>query len=172
MRIAEIMADYHNIQNYIASVRTNPSAEEYNEDGYAVLRRCVSESQRLLAQPFHATGDIRGEHRAQLRQVLTDAAVRRFKAQKLYLQVTAALRWVNSRAAILQGQRPHARHAPALQQIRNTLRAVSTWSHRMSRGGQVAPRGSKFIDHSAMYQLGTMKYWTPVVLSHSIPFDA
>ena len=26
---------------------------------------------------------------------------------------------------MLQGQRPHAGHAPALQQIRNTLRAVS-----------------------------------------------
>ena len=54
-----------------------------------------------------------------------DAAVRRFKAQKLYLQATAALRWINSRNAILQGHRAHAGHAPALQQIRNTLRAVS-----------------------------------------------
>lgn len=46
-------------------------------------------------------------------------------AQKLYLRSTAALRWVNSRQAVLRGQRPHAGHAPALQQIRNTLRMVS-----------------------------------------------
>nr|POF01254.1 hypothetical protein CFP56_21202 [Quercus suber] len=124
MRIAEIMADYHNIQRYIARVRTNPSAEEYNEDGYVVLRRSVTDARQLLAQPFQGVRDANAEDVAQLRRILTDAAVRRFKAQKLYLQVTAALRWVNSRTAILQGQRPHAGHAPALQQIRNTLRAT------------------------------------------------
>jgi hypothetical protein len=56
--------------------------------------------------------------------VIVDAAVRRFKAQKIYLRATAALRWVNSRAAVLQGQRPHAGHAGALLQIRGTLRTV------------------------------------------------
>ena len=54
MRVAEIMADFRNIQNYIAAIRANPSAEEYNEEGYQILRRCVSEAQSLLAQPFHS----------------------------------------------------------------------------------------------------------------------
>lgn len=60
-------------------------------------------------------------------RIITDASLRRFRAQKIYLRATAALRWVNSRNAVLQGQRAHAGHALALQQIRNTLRAVSSW---------------------------------------------
>ena len=56
MRVAEIMADFRNIQSYIASIRASPSAEEYNEEGYLVLRRCVAEAQALLAQPFQMQG--------------------------------------------------------------------------------------------------------------------
>ena len=54
MRVAEIMDDYQKRQSFIASISVNPSAEEYNEEGYAILRRCVAESQVLLAQPFQA----------------------------------------------------------------------------------------------------------------------
>lgn len=68
----------------------------------------------------------------QIHRIIADAAIRRFKAQKLYLRATAALRWVNARTTILQGQRPHAGHAPALQQIRNQLRNVS--HQRQARG--------------------------------------
>lgn len=146
MRIAEIMTDFRNIQTYIASIRASPSAEEYNEEGYLVLRRCVAEAQALLSQPFQTFSSSRGDDeqdKAHLRRyewqllkythcwhtdtrgrIIADAATRRFRAQKIYLRATAALRWVNSRTAILQGHRPHAGHAPALQQIRNTLRAV------------------------------------------------
>ncbi|EMC92137.1 hypothetical protein BAUCODRAFT_277169 [Baudoinia panamericana UAMH 10762] len=126
MRVAEIMADYRNIQNFIAAIRASPSAEEYSEEGYVILRRCVAAAQALLQQPFQP---LNGGHRdaeqdkQHLRRIIMDAAVRRFRAQKLYLQATAALRWINSRAAILQGQRAHAGHGPALQQIRSTLRA-------------------------------------------------
>ncbi|KAH9830688.1 hypothetical protein Tdes44962_MAKER08998 [Teratosphaeria destructans] len=149
MRIAEIMNDFRNIQHCIASIRANPSAEEYNEEGYVVLRRCVAAAQALLSHPFQQPGSRVTEDdepdRTNLRRsvptcslskptweslpdksgsIITDAAVRRFQAQKLYLQITAALRWMNARAAILQGQRPHAGHAPALQQVRSALRAV------------------------------------------------
>ncbi|KAK3071487.1 hypothetical protein LTR53_008532 [Teratosphaeriaceae sp. CCFEE 6253] len=120
------MADYRNIQAYIAAIRASPSAEEYNEEGYLVLRRCVAEAQALLAQPFQTlqTGKGDEEHdKMHLRRIIADAAIRRFRAQKIYLRVMAALRWVNSRAAVLQGQRPHLGHAPALQQIRNAFRA-------------------------------------------------
>ncbi|TKA62620.1 hypothetical protein B0A55_10338, partial [Friedmanniomyces simplex] len=34
MRVAEIMNDYRNIQNFMAAIRASPSAEEYNEEGY------------------------------------------------------------------------------------------------------------------------------------------
>lgn len=61
MRIGEIMTDFRNIQNYIASIRANPSAEEYNEDGYLILRQCVSEAQALLPQPFQTTSTTRGD---------------------------------------------------------------------------------------------------------------
>ncbi|RMX89881.1 hypothetical protein D0869_00530 [Hortaea werneckii] len=128
LRVAEILNDYRNILDYLSAIRANPSAEEYNEDGYVVLRKCVTQAQALLSQPFRTQGGSRGDdeiNKAHLRRIIVDAAARRFKAQKLYLQATAALRWINSRSAILQGQRAPAGHAPALQQIRNTLCAVS-----------------------------------------------
>ncbi|KAK0942924.1 hypothetical protein LTR29_005496 [Friedmanniomyces endolithicus] len=141
------MNDYRNIHAFIAAIRASPTAEEYNEEGYLVLRRCVAEAQALLAQPFQALNTGRGdeEHdkmhlrrysypdgplpttrRTTLtidRRIIVDAAMRRFRAQKIYLRATAALRWVNSRAALLQCRKPHAVHAPALQQIRNVFRA-------------------------------------------------
>lgn len=52
MRIAEIIGDYREIQNHIASMRANPSAQEYNEECYVVLRDSVIQAQSLLAQPF------------------------------------------------------------------------------------------------------------------------
>ncbi|KAK4503783.1 hypothetical protein PRZ48_004698 [Zasmidium cellare] len=126
MRVTELMGDYRNLQTYMAGIRASPSAEEYNEDGYVVLRQCVAQSQALLQQPFQSEAAQRGDeeqNKAQLRRIIVDAAVRRFQAKRLYMRATAALRWVNARTTILQGQRPHAGHAPALQQIRNQLRS-------------------------------------------------
>ncbi|EME46263.1 hypothetical protein DOTSEDRAFT_125391 [Dothistroma septosporum NZE10] len=125
MRVQEIMNDYRNIQNYIAQIRANPSAEEYHEEGYVVLRQCVAQAQGLLAQPFQQdSGGKESEEAVQLhlRRIIVDASMRRFRAQNIYLRATAVLRWINARNSILQGQRPHAGHAPALQQIRDQLR--------------------------------------------------
>jgi hypothetical protein len=58
--------------------------------------------------------------------IIVDAAVRRHRAQKAFLRATAALRWMNARAAVLQGQRAQEAHGPALLQIRNALRTVSS----------------------------------------------
>ncbi|KAK8207923.1 hypothetical protein M8818_004176 [Zalaria obscura] len=121
------MSDFRNLQHYIASIRANPSADEYHEEGYVVLRQCAAEAQAVLAQPFNASAlDPRGneeQEKSQLRQVIVDASTRRFRAQKIYLRATAALRWINSRNAILREQKPRPEHGPALQQIANTLRA-------------------------------------------------
>jgi hypothetical protein len=71
MRVQEIMTDFRTIQSYIAAIRANPSAEEYNEDGFVVLRRCVAEAQALLAQPFNVqngTGGDEEANRVQLRR--------------------------------------------------------------------------------------------------------
>lgn len=55
MRIAEILSDFRNLQHFIASIRANPSAEDYYDEGYCVLRQCAGEAQALLAQPFDAS---------------------------------------------------------------------------------------------------------------------
>lgn len=52
MRVAEIVADFRNIQHFIANIRANPPAHEYYEEGYAVLRQCAEKAQALLSQPF------------------------------------------------------------------------------------------------------------------------
>lgn len=52
MRVAEIMNDFRTIQTQLAAIRTQTSAEEYNEDGYVILRQCVGQAQQLLQQPF------------------------------------------------------------------------------------------------------------------------
>ncbi|TKA22144.1 hypothetical protein B0A50_08201 [Salinomyces thailandicus] len=120
------MSDYRDILNYCAAIRASPSAEEYNEEGYVVLRRCVVQAQTLSSQPFQPQNGSKPDmelNKAHLQNIIVDAAVRRFQAQKLYLRATAALRWVNARTKILQGQRAHAGHVPALQQILSTFRA-------------------------------------------------
>lgn len=80
MRIAEIMSDFRNLQHYIASIRANPSADEYHEEGYVVLRQCAAEAQAVLAQPFNASAlDPRGneeQEKSQLRQCVEKAQIR------------------------------------------------------------------------------------------------
>ena len=61
MRVTEIMADFRNLQTYIANMRASPSAEDYNEEGYVILRRCVAEARALLAHPFQTTTKARDE---------------------------------------------------------------------------------------------------------------
>ncbi|KAI9690748.1 MAG: hypothetical protein M1820_009845 [Bogoriella megaspora] len=127
MRITEIMNDFRVLQHHISQIRVSPSRSERDLSGYIILRHAVAQAQAVLAQPFAANlpaprGDVEAE-REQLQQVIIDAAVRRFRVHKSYLQATAALRWINSRAAILGGRSPHAGHTPALQAIDATLRA-------------------------------------------------
>ena len=59
-------------------------------------------------------------------RIIIDASIRRFKAQRVYLRATAALRWINARNQILRGQRATAGHGPALEQVRQQLRQVSS----------------------------------------------
>lgn len=128
IRVAEIMTDFRNLQHYVAQVRASPEPEEYYLEGFAVLRHCAAEAQAVLSAPFSATPSPDGDpeqEKAQLRSVILDASIRRFRCQKVYLRATAAMRWVNSRQSVLRGQKPHAGHMPALQAVDNSLRAVS-----------------------------------------------
>jgi hypothetical protein len=52
MRVAEIMADFRNLQYYIAQIQANPPPEDYYLEGYALLRACVGEAQAILAAPY------------------------------------------------------------------------------------------------------------------------
>jgi len=125
MRVAEIIEDYRNLQNYISSIRANPNAEEYNEDGYVVLRRCVLEAQNLLAKPFISSPGSKGnaeQDKMNLRRIIVDASIRRFKAQKIYFRAVAAMHWINGRNQILQGGPAHAGHAQVLEHLRQLLR--------------------------------------------------
>jgi hypothetical protein len=56
MRIAEILSDFRHLQHYIANIRANPSAEDYYEEGYCVLRQCAEEAHAQLAEPFICQG--------------------------------------------------------------------------------------------------------------------
>lgn len=62
--MAEIVTDYRNILHYIAAIRASPSAEEYNEEGYLVLRRCVAQAQALSSQTFHSQNGVKGDEEA------------------------------------------------------------------------------------------------------------
>ncbi|KAI4645159.1 hypothetical protein J4E93_005959 [Alternaria ventricosa] len=133
MRIAEIMTDFRNLQHYLVQLRATPTAEEYYLEGYSLLRQCTSEAQAILQTPFSGSastgsGDPEAE-KQQLRNIITDAAVRRFQCQRAYLRAHAGLRWMNSRNSILRGQRPNASHLGLLQQadatMRNELLAIS-----------------------------------------------
>ena len=151
LRVAEIITDFRMLQHQISQYQVAPAAEEYYELGYDVLRQCIAEAQAVfsahypggLLQVPSSNGEKEKqqlqryavESSARLRRcdattdgmhvsVMLDASARRFQAQKIYLRAVAAVRWVNSRNTILQGQRPHAGNAAALRQADTNLRAV------------------------------------------------
>ncbi|KAH0564897.1 hypothetical protein GP486_001713 [Trichoglossum hirsutum] len=134
------MNDFRTLQYYISQTKANPTCpEDYYEEGYMVLRQCISDGQAVLSSNFNAsdstTSGANGEReKAQLQRIMLDASARRFQAQKIYLRSVAATRWANSRAVILQGQKPQAGHFPLLQATDEGLRAVSLWIERPLSG--------------------------------------
>ncbi|MCJ1265731.1 hypothetical protein MMC22_005611 [Lobaria immixta] len=128
MRVAEVMNDFQRLQQYLMQPQPSPSADDYYEEGYEILRQCRAGASALLAaqyDPDLQQGPNESDEvvKRQLQRVLLDASARRFQAQKIYLRAVAAARWVNMRNGILQGQRRHAGHMAALQQADNALRA-------------------------------------------------
>ncbi|PNS19075.1 hypothetical protein CAC42_1811 [Sphaceloma murrayae] len=126
MRVAEIMQDFRNAQTYMAGIRLQVPRQDANLEGYLVLRQCLSEAQQLTNQPYTATssnprGDAERE-KAQLRQIIMDASLRRFKAQKLFMRVVACQRWIAARNALLKGGIARAEHTRALAQITHAFR--------------------------------------------------
>ena len=60
----------------------------------------------------------------QVVRIILDAATRRLQAHKIYLRAAAAIRWVQMRGQLLQGERLSQRHANGLRAIDHRLRQV------------------------------------------------
>ncbi|KAK0517408.1 hypothetical protein JMJ35_000563 [Cladonia borealis] len=126
-RVAELMHDYQNIQRRIAQFQATPSSDEYHEVGYTTLRNAHAEARALLSAPFppemlHPPTAANEAAKRQLQRMILDGYARRFKAQKINHKAAAAMKWINKRNSILQGQKPRNCHIPQLQQADNTLR--------------------------------------------------
>ena len=52
MRVAEIMNDFRTIQLRISQYQVTPSASEYHEAGFGILRQCHAEAQAVLSTHF------------------------------------------------------------------------------------------------------------------------
>lgn len=100
-----------------------PAKRERQRDGRTPQGAIETVCKSLKAVKMSSVSD--GLFSSNSHSIIIDAAVRRHRAQKAFLRATAALRWMNARAAVLQGHRAQEAHEPALQQIRNALRLVS-----------------------------------------------
>jgi len=60
--------------------------------------------------------------------VIVDGSARRFQAQKIFMKASAAMKWVNRRNAILQGQKPKNGQIHQLQQADAMMRNVRSIS--------------------------------------------
>lgn len=48
-RVAEVLSDFHNIQYFIAAAPVDPNhTDDYYTDGWATLRQCHLDGQRIL----------------------------------------------------------------------------------------------------------------------------
>ncbi|KAI4187557.1 MAG: hypothetical protein L6R41_002745 [Letrouitia leprolyta] len=127
LRVVEIMNDFQALQQRIAEYAPNPPPEEYFEEGYQVLRQCRAEAEAVLTAPFplnlaQAQNGSGEQEKFQLQRIIIDASARRFQAKKIYLRAVAAIRWSNTRNAILQGGPLHPGHRAQLQQVDIALR--------------------------------------------------
>ncbi|KAK5687982.1 hypothetical protein LTS12_028951, partial [Elasticomyces elasticus] len=102
------------------------SPEDYWEEGFVVIRECLSAAQALLESNY-TPGTVSGQansdevEKVQLQRVILDSGARRFQAHRIYLRIAAAKRWALNRRTILRGQRPTAQNMVELNNLRNTL---------------------------------------------------
>ncbi|KAI9715505.1 MAG: hypothetical protein M1828_000812 [Chrysothrix sp. TS-e1954] len=126
LRVAEIVQDFRDLQSMISQIDAHPTADEYDEEGFVVLRGCLAEGHAILTTPFSPSGTPDGDpeqEKSNLQYIIHDASTRRFIAHRIYLQATAAMRWINTRESILQGEQPTSAHSRALEDNDETMRA-------------------------------------------------
>ncbi|KAJ5239753.1 hypothetical protein N7468_004372 [Penicillium chermesinum] len=125
LRVAELMNDYRTLMMHISQQNVASRPEEYNEEGFVVVRECQAAAQRLMAanyQPAPVVGSSGAEtEKAELQRVIIDSSARRFQAHKIYLRAAAARRWAMSRESALRGQAPTANQATALKAANTVL---------------------------------------------------
>ena len=61
IRLTEIVQDFRELQSMISQVDAHPTPDEYNEEGFAVLRQCLAEGHAILAAPFSPSGTPDGD---------------------------------------------------------------------------------------------------------------
>ncbi|EEH44325.2 uncharacterized protein PADG_00614 [Paracoccidioides brasiliensis Pb18] len=134
LRVIEIMNDFRTLQIHILQLRLNLPTGEGFEEGHVLMTQCVGEAQSLLNQQYNvqqtqassSEGDV---EKAQLQWVICDASVRRFRAHRIYLKMSAARRWMMGRAQVLQGQKVTPLHTVDLQAVswnlHNDLAAIT-----------------------------------------------
>ncbi|KAH8692661.1 hypothetical protein BGW36DRAFT_399485 [Talaromyces proteolyticus] len=125
MRVAELMNDYRTLQLHISQQTSGLSMGDSQQEGYRVLAQSVAAAQQLLAAGFSTTpvqehGNSAEGQKAQLRQVILDASVRRFQAHKIYLRVASAKRWLVNHNALLRSPKTGAR-AVRLREVDQVL---------------------------------------------------
>lgn len=133
LRVAEIINDYRTLLVHIFELSVPSPPEQFWEEGYVVMRQCLTDVQSLMASKYspldladHSESEDDEElEKAQLQRVILDSSSRRFQAHKLYLRIAACKRWIMSRnsAFRLWGMRPPSSQLEALDR---TLHEVST----------------------------------------------
>ncbi|KAI9929044.1 hypothetical protein ASPWEDRAFT_169120 [Aspergillus wentii DTO 134E9] len=127
LRVAELINDYRTLLIHIPQQNVDASPDEYNEEGFVVMRKCLAESQALLSSNYHPTAvppqfSNAEAEKAELKRVILDGSARRFQAHRIYLRAAAAKRWAIHRASLLRGSRPTADHAAQLKSISESFR--------------------------------------------------
>ncbi|KAL2222908.1 hypothetical protein M432DRAFT_635544 [Thermoascus aurantiacus ATCC 26904] len=127
LRVAELMNDYRTLQLHIAQQKADLPPEDNGEEGYRVMRECLTAAQSLLSSKYNLAstqtqGGDEETRKAQLQRIILDSSARRFQAHKIYLRIAAARRWVINREHVLCGQRPDAFHASRLRAVDDLLR--------------------------------------------------
>lgn len=120
-RVAEILADFTNLQFYIAAAPVDPpNQNDYHTEGWRTLRQCAADGHYILntgADTHVPTtrGGSEEQSKAELQQVHLDALARRHQGKKIYLRQAAAQRWIGWRDSVLQGKTPSAEHQASLR---------------------------------------------------------
>ncbi|KAI1116366.1 hypothetical protein F5Y14DRAFT_80399 [Nemania sp. NC0429] len=129
VRVAEVLADFRDLQYCITAAPTVPlNNEDYHTEGWAALRQCALDGQHILNCAADVTvpqarGGEEEQARAELKQVLLDAIARRHEARKIFYRQAAAQRWVDYREQVLQGGRPNSSNRRQLRACDEQLRS-------------------------------------------------